>query len=676
MSNNNCRLALTLIGIMFFLAFMTGCSVLSLPEPQMVTASKILDVNNRTITTLFKQNRVQVSINQIPDVTQKAFIAVEDARFYQHFGLDPVRIIGAAWTDIKAGKLVEGGSTITQQTVKNLYLSRKKTFGRKFTEAWLAIQLERKYNKKQILEMYLNQIYFGQGAYGIETAAQTYFGKPAAQLDLAESAMLAGLPKAPNTYSPFQNWEGAKSRQRVALNRMVEAGFISSTEAQKAYREKLVLKSSSTSGVGKAPYFVNEVIKYVTEHYENGAAMLFSEGLTIYTSLDLNMQKAAENAFKQGLAGRRTSLEGALVAVDPANGYIKAMVGGRDFSQSKFNRAVQARRQPGSAFKPFLYTAAIDRGYTQGSTLTCEPVEFPEGNGRVYKPADYGTTPYHYRPFTLREALATSDNVVAVKLANEVGPAAIIEYARKMGITSSLRPYLSLALGTSEVTPLELTNAYATLASGGVKNEPLLVLKIVDKNGRVMEENKPRQQRVISGTTAFLVTDMLASVLQPGGTAPGVSSIVARPAAGKTGTTQNYHDAWFIGYTPSLAAGVYIGYDDPSKSVGSTGGTIAAPIWANFIAQALSSTTATNFAAPANIVRVKICADSGLLATPSSPRVFDASFAAGTEPKQYCSMHPYSGWPSETVPGEIYSTPLPDNFSGIRRRIRDWFFRP
>lgn len=674
------RSALTLVGILFIFTLITGCSALTLPKPEIVTASKILDVNNRTITTLFKQNRVQVSISQIPDVTQKAFVAVEDARFYKHFGLDPVRIIGAAWTDIKAGKLVEGGSTITQQTVKNLYLSREKTFGRKFIEAVLAIQLERKYSKKQILEMYLNQIYFGQGAYGIETAAQTYFGKPAAKLDLAESAMLAGLPKAPNTYSPFQNWEGARDRQSIALNRMVEAGFISSAEAEKARREKLVLKSSGGAGVGKAPYFVNEVIKYVTEHYENGATMLFSGGLTIYTTLDLDMQKAAENSFNNGLAGRKSSLEGALVAIDPTNGYIKAMVGGRDFTRSKFNRAVQAHRQPGSAFKPFLYTAAIDRGYTQGNTITCEPLEFPEGNGRIYKPTDYGTTPYHYRPFTLREALATSDNVVAVKLAGEIGPAAIIEYAKKMGITSNLRPYLSLALGTSEVTPLELTNAYGTLASGGIKNQSLLILKIVDKNGKVLEENKPRPERVISGTTAFLVTDMLASVLQPGGTAGGVSSIIARPAAGKTGTTQNYHDAWFVGYTPSLVAGVYIGYDDPSKSVGSTGGGIAAPIWANFVAQALRSTAAPEFPVPQGIVRVKICADSGLLATPYSPRTFDANFAAGTEPKQYCSLHPYSTWPNETVPGDPYSNPqgnpLPDNFSDFRHRIRNWFFRP
>jgi len=665
------------LGITFLVAVAGGCSALSLPKPQMMTASRVLDINNLPVTSLFKENRVQISIKEIPEVTQNAFIAVEDVRFYRHFGLDPIRILGAAWTDIKAGKFVEGGSTITQQTAKNLFLTREKTFGRKLIEAWLAIQLEIKYTKKQILEMYLNQIYFGQGAYGIETAAQTYFGKAAASLDLAESALLAGLPKAPNTYSPFQNWQGAEARQDIVLNRMVEAGFISSEEAEKARGEKLVLKSSSSAGEGKAPYFVNEVIKYVTEKYEDGAALLFSGGLTVYTTLDLNMQKAAENSFNNGLAGRSTSLEGALVAIDPTNGYIKAMVGGRDFSRSKFNRAVQAKRQPGSAFKPFLYTAAIDLGYTQGSTLTCEPVEFPDGTGgRVYKPTDFGTTPYHYRPFTLREALAISDNVLAVKLASEIGPAAIVDYAQKLGITSKLRPYLSLALGTSEVTPLELTGAYGTLASGGIKNEPLFILKIVDKNGQVLEENKPRSQRVISETTAFLVTDMLMSVVQPGGTAGSVSSVVARAAAGKTGTTQNFHDAWFVGYTPNLTAGVYIGYDDPGKSVGATGGGLAAPIWANFIAKALQDTAKTDFSVPQDIVRVTICADSGLLATENSPKTLPASFAAGTEPQQYCGLHSYNDWFNEIVPDNDYTNPLPNDSWGFRQRLRDWFFRP
>lgn len=665
--------------ISFSLA-LNGCSYLTLPKPDIPVASKIYDADNRLITTLYKENRLEVSISEVPALTQEAFIAVEDTRFYKHFGLDPIRILAAAWADLKAGKRVQGGSTITQQTVKNLYLSREKTFGRKIVEAWLAIQLERKYSKKEILGMYLNQIYFGQGAYGIEVAAQTYFGKHASDLDLAESAMLAGLPKAPNTYSPFQNWDGAKKRQKIVLNQMVEEGYITSSEAVKAENEKLVLKSTNLK-TGKAPYVMNEVIKYVTENYENGAQMLFSEGLSIYTTIDSDMQEEAEKAFDKQLAERK-SLEGALVAIDPSNGYIKAMVGGRDYSVSKFNRATQARRQPGSAFKPFLYAAAIDRGYTQGSTLTCEPVGFPQGTEKPYSPTDYGSVPYHNRPFILKKALAISDNIIAVKLANEVGAATAADYARKMGITSKLRPYLSLALGTSEVTPLEITGAYATLAAGGVKTEPMMIVKITDKNGKVLEEHKPKKQQVLSPETAFLVTDMMSAVLQPGGTASSLAGIISRPAAGKTGTTQDFRDAWFVGFTPDLAAGVYIGYDDPNKSVGVPGGKIAGPIWANFMAGALRDKTPVDFKVPSDIVQVQICTDSGLLATPYSPETITASFIRGSEPKEYCSEnYPYNSGLGENPPSGNQNPnlePDPRQYQipyGLRKKMLDWFYR-
>ncbi|HWI54967.1 MAG TPA: penicillin-binding protein 1A, partial [Desulfobacteria bacterium] len=631
----------------------------------------------RLITTLYKQNRVEVPVSQIPVETRNAFVAVEDARFYKHFGLDPLRIIGAAWKDLKAGETVEGGSTITQQTVKNIYLSSEKTIGRKLIEAWLAIQLERKYTKDEILGMYLNQIYFGQGAYGIEVASETYFGKPASRLNLAESAMLAGLPKAPNTYSPFQNWEGAKKRQKIVLNRMVETGYISQGEARKAEKQSIILKSAKKE-TGKAPYVVNEVIKYVTDNYENGAQMLFTKGLSIYTTIDLDMQKAAEEAFNDGLSGRN-SLQGALVAVDPSNGHIRAMVGGRDYSRSKFNRATQARRQPGSAFKPFLYTAAIDRGYTEASTLTCGPVEFPQGTGTPYRPTDYGDSPYHNRPFILKKALAISDNVISVKLANEIGPSVLVDYANRIGIKSKLRPYLSLALGTSEVTPLEITNAYASIASGGIRSEPLLISKIEDKSKKTLEENKPKQHRVISPETAYIVTDMMTAVLQPGGTASSLAGIVGRPAAGKTGTTQNYRDAWFVGFTPELAAGVYVGYDEPKKSVGIPGGRIAGPIWANFIARALQNKTPVDFPIPPNIVKAQVTTDAGLLAAPMSTDTMTASFLRGTEPKEF--PNPYNffnpGFQERLPDGNPDTSPLPGDRPGqeFRRRIVDWFYR-
>lgn len=657
------------ITITFILCLLfNGCSLLSLPQPQIPEASKIYDIHNKVITSLYKQNRVQVSIDQVPLVTQNAFIAVEDARFYKHFGLDPVRIIAAIWNDLKAGKLVQGASTITQQTARNLYLSHEKTFGRKFLEAWLAIQLESKYTKKQILEMYLNQIYFGQGAYGIEVATETYFGKQAAKLDLAESAMLAGLPKAPNNYSPFQNWNEAKKRQKTVLNRMVEVGFITKEQAAEAADEKLILKSISPKS-GTSPYVTDEVIKYITGRYETGAKMLFSEGLSIYTSIDLDMQKAAEKAFTNGMAARKPSLEGALVAIDPANGYIKALVGGRDYSSSKFNRAVQAHRQPGSTFKPFLYSAAIDKGYTQGSILTCEPVGFPQKNGTVYSPTDYGAIPYHYRPFTLKKALSISDNIVAVKLTNEIGPAAIVDYAHRMGIKSPLRAYLSLALGTSEVSPLELTSAYCTLASGGIKTEPILVLKIVDKSGRVLEENRLKKQWAISSLTAYLVTDMMTAVFQPGGTGSSLAGIIARPAAGKTGTTQNYRDAWFVGFTPDLAAGVYVGYDDPKKSVGIPGGQIAGPIWAKFMAEALKDRPPAEFPIPRGIVKVQICTDSGLLTNSYGADSQIASFVQGTEPTTYCTQY---GTGPQNGEGNNPSVNLGIPYN-LRQKMLDWF---
>ena len=652
-----------LVFLALIAAFTGGCSFLTLPTPKVPVASKVYDINNKVIATLYRENRVEIQVEKIPQMTRNAFIAVEDTRFYKHFGLDPVRIIGSAWHNLRSGKLVEGGSTITQQTVKNLYLSREKTFGRKFREALLAIQMERKHSKDEILELYLNQIYFGHGAYGIEIASQTYFNKPASDLDLAESAMLAGLPKAPNTYSPFKDWEKARGRQKTVLERMTDAGFITRKEADEAFREKLVLKSG-TAKTETASYFISEVIQYLTDKYEDGAEMLYADGISVYTTLDLKMQKAAEASFNSVLQNQDGQLEGALVAIEPGIGHIRAMVGGRDFSRSKFNRAVQAKRQPGSAFKPFLYTAAIDSGYTQGSTFTCEYVEFPQDNGKLYTPSDYGSNPYHNRALTLKEALKISDNIIAVRLANEVTPQVMAEYARKMGMESGLRPYLSLALGTSEVTPLEITGAYSTLASGGIKSKPLFILKITDKKGRVIEENTPVTERVISDSTAYLVTDMLSAVFEPGGTAGSLSGIISRPAAGKTGTTQNYRDAWFVGYTPHLAASVYIGYDNPEKAVGIPGGKIAGPIWARFMSEALENIPPVEFTVPPDIVTVNICTDTGLLATPLSPDTIRASFLKGTEPREYCTLHFFSG--SENGAGLWNSWQgLRDNDSGF-----------
>jgi 1A family penicillin-binding protein len=612
---------------------LAGCSAQSLIDADFPVPSKILDANGKVITTVDEENRIPVSLDNISSYMQQAIVAIEDSRFYQHNGVDPVGLARALWRNIETRSIVEGGSTISQQLVKNLYLGPERTVGRKIQEVFLTIQLERKHTKDEILEMYLNQIYFGQGAYGVEAAARTYFNKPAKDLGLAESAMLAGVPRAPSIYAPSRNFEGAKARQATVLNRMVELGMISPEQAQQAGGQYLEPSKVPVS-VRKAPYFTNEIMNYIETNYPNGLETLYSGGLSIYTTLDLNMQEAAEKAVSQGLKGSDRELDGALVAVDPKTGQVKAMVGGKDYARSQLNRAV-ARFQPGSAFKPFLYAAAIDSGYTPGSTITCEPVSFPQTGGARYEPHDYQGG-YHNRPFTLKEALYTSDNVVAVRLTNQVGADKVANYARRMGVESPLRPVLSLPLGTSEVTPLELASAYIPLANRGIKAEPYFIQKITDRNGRILEEHKPKLEQAIDEKTAYIVTDILTAVLKPGGTAPNIDAAVGRPAAGKTGTTENLKEAWFVGYTPDLVAAVYIGYDDKNKVTGQTGAQIAAPIWASFAKAALNNVPISNFTMPNGVIKVNICAEDGLLAGPLTPRSIEAAFIQGTEPIAVC----------------------------------------
>lgn len=620
------------------LLLLAGCTPLfQLPALEVGQPARIYDRKGRLIAIVGPNNTTQVPLTEISPYLPKAVVAVEDERFYHHPGIDFFAIFRALSRNLRAGKIVEGGSTISQQLAKNLFLSQERTVTRKIKEVYYTFLLERQLSKDEILEKYLNTVYFGHGAYGAEAAARIYFGKPARQLTLAESALLAGLLKMPSRLDPFLNFQEAKSRQELVLDRMVAAGMISPAEARAARAEKIVLRPGQAPP-GKAPYFVQEVVNYVIGKYTNGTRLLAAGGLSIYTTLDLEMQQAAEEALVQGLKNFDPELEGALVAVEPKSGRILAYVGGRDYRRSPFNR-VLARRQPGSAFKPFVYTAAIDNGYTAGTTISCEPTEYPQPDGSVYRPTDYDPAqPYHYRPFTLQEALAISDNVVAVRLNHMLGPEKGKEYAEKMGITSPLRPYLSLVLGTSEVTPLEMATAYATLASGGIRAKPFFITKIVDSRGRVLEENKPAAARVLDEKTCAIVTWMLQGVLKPGGTAAAAGAVLERPAAGKTGTSQNYADAWFVGYTPDIAAAVYIGYDNPTRSVQATGGGIAAPIWVRFINAALKNVPPRDFPLPPGVVKVRICPDSGFLAPPGAPYL-EALFVAGTEPLTYCPEH-------------------------------------
>lgn len=614
-------------------AISTGCSASPDVNLEIPFESKILDANGQLIATISRENRIPVPLENVSPYMQKAIIAIEDARFYSHHGVDPIGMARALFRNIKAGAVLEGGSTITQQLAKNLYLDPRRTLGRKIEELTITIQLERKYTKDEILGMYLNQIYFGQGAYGIEAAARTYFNKNAKDLDLAESAMLAGVPRAPSIYNPSADFKAAKERQSAVLARMVELGLLEQDKADKAAGEYLQPLKTPVS-LKKAPYFTGEIINHFEQNYPAGLELLYSGGITIYTTLDINMQDAAEKALSEALRGGDPQINGALVAMDPKTGQIRALVGGKDYGASQFNRAV-SKIQPGSTFKPFLYAAAIDHGYTQATIIDCEPASYTLAGGATYQPKDFQGS-YHYRPFTLKEALFTSDNVVAVRLNDRVGPSLTAAYARRMGIDSEIKPVLSLPLGTSEVTPLELARAYGCLANGGVKSSPYYIAKVTDSYGRVLEEHYPELEQALDEKTAYIVTDMLSAVLKPGGTAPTVASIIQRPAAGKTGTTENFKDAWFVGYTPDLAAAVYIGYDEKNKGTGRTGAQLAAPVWASFIKEALKDMTPREFPVPEGMVRVRICPDDGLLAGNLNTQALEAVFVMGTEPTQLC----------------------------------------
>ncbi len=628
------------LAMIIIILLTAACAALiELPEAEMPATSVILDINGQVISSVFEQqHRIPVNLDEISPYFLKAIISIEDHRFFQHHGIDLQAIARAFLRNLRARTTLEGGSTITQQTAKVLFLSPERTYSRKLKEALLTIQLERQYTKREILERYVNLIYYGHGAYGIETAAQTYFNKSAKDLDLSESAILAGLVRGPAFYSPFTRPEAAKARQSTVLTRMVELEVITEAEAAAALDKDLNL-AQERGRFRQAPYFTSMVIEYVTENFDDGADLLYRGGLEIHTTLDLQLQRAAEQAFSEGLANWDPELEGAFVAIDPNTGYIKAMVGGRNFSRSQVNRALTARRQPGSAFKPFLYAAAIDRGYTGASVIEWEPVSYQLPNGNTWEPTEFGGRTFPNQNFTLKTALAVSSNVIAAKLVKEITPEELAAYAKRMGINSPLRPFLSLALGTSEVNPLEITSAYGTFATNGVKAEPIFIREIRDQQQRVIMEKRPNLQVAINEKTAYILTDMMTAVIQPGGTAGGVAAIINRPGAGKTGTTNDFRDAWFIGYTPDIVAGVYIGYDDFAKSVGASGGSIAAPIWANFIAKGYQDVPAKEFRVPEGIIHTNICSDTGMLATAQCPSAIQVAFVVGSEPTEPCPWH-------------------------------------
>lgn len=592
------RRFLWIVGILVFLIIagagcgFIGATMSDLPEVANVkpaASSQIYDVHGNLITTVHAtENRLPVKLSQVPKDLQNAFIATEDNRFYSHHGVDPIGIMRAIWVNIAHDGVAEGGSTITQQLARNVFLTQDRTLKRKIMEAMLAIRIEQYYTKQEILEMYLNQIYFGQGAYGVQAAAHVYFGKNVQDLDLAQSAMLAGLPQSPNYYSPLTNYKAGKARQAVVLGQMVKYDYIDQATADKAKDEDLGLreKSEAAHSDNNASYFIDYVISEIAEKYGDDA--VYKDGLKIYTTIDMKAQDAAVQAMHnlpnfytddKGL----TQPQGALIAINPHNGYIVAMVGGR--GDDSFNRAVLAERQPGSAFKPFVYLAAIQDGMTPGTVMDDKKIEF---NG--WSPKNYEGT--YSGQMTLRYALQHSVNTIAVQLADAVGMRKVLNLASSLGITTlddSKDNNLAAALGglTNGVKPIDMAVAYGTLANGGVKVKPVAITKIVDRNGQVVEENSTEEQRVVDPKYAYVIMNMLESVMS-GGTGGGAS--IGRPAAGKTGTTDESKDAWFVGYTPDLVAAVWMGDDYGIETLdGITGGTVPAVIWRDFMSQALNA---------------------------------------------------------------------------------------
>lgn len=571
-------------------------------------SSQVFDSHGRLITTLHSdQNRLPIDINKVPQNLQNAFIAAEDNRFYEHIGIDPIGIFRAIFANLTNRGIAQGGSTITQQLAKNAFLSQEQTLKRKIQEAMLALEIEHKYSKKEILEMYMNQIYFGQGAYGIQTAAKTYFNKDVNELTLTQCAMLAGLPKSPNYYSPFNNLNEAKKRKNVVLDHMVKYGYVSAAEAEDAKNQDLGLsKSHQSKEADEYASFIDYVSQQVAKKYGDDA--LYKEGLKIYTTMDVDKQHAAVRAMRN-LPNNYTDENGltqpqaAIVSIDPKTGHILAMVGGR--GQDSFNRASMAVRQPGSAFKPFVYLTALQHDMTPDTTMDDQPVTYgswsPKNAGGSYS----GT-------MTLSDALAHSVNTIAVQLADKVGTKNIIANAKKMGITTldAKDDNLAMALGglTKGVTPLEMASAYGTFANKGVHVKPTAIVKILDRDGNVLEdastlEKEETKTRVMSEREAYEMTTMLEGVIDHG---TGTAAAIGRPAAGKTGTTDDNKDAWFVGYTPDIVTAVWIGDDTGSHSLGEIyGGTIPAEIWKDYMSSATSDESGGDFSAPSGMERRK-----------------------------------------------------------------------
>jgi penicillin-binding protein 1A len=711
--------------------------------------SQVFGDDGSLVGEFFLERRIVVPVNKMPRKLIQAFVSAEDANFYSHTGIDYLGIMRAAFKNVLSMSKKEGASTITQQVTKSMLLSPEKKFSRKIKEAILAKRMEERLSKDEILYLYLNQIYLGSGAYGVQAAAETYFGKNVEQLNLAEMSMLAGLPKAPNTYSPIKHLDKARERQGYVLERMTKEGYITPVEAEHAKSTPIVLQPMKKVNNDQSAYFLEHIRIQLEQKY--GEDQLYKGGLKIYTTMNAAMQRAAYDSLRKGLkevdkrqgfrgptkylsetdvdtfcskiedsidsvilktgetyqgvvvgfnpekgealvrVGERKGIlsrknmswagkpgmvnhygkpekgnkgltlgsvievsvvspeinkegaqfaldqtpevQAALVSIDPRSGGIKAMVGGYDFKKSQFNRAMQAKRNAGSAFKPIIYAAALDKGLTPATITEDAPVEYPDGAGGIWKPQNYD---HEFRgPVTMREALTYSINIVSVKIMEQIGAQYTAEYAKKLGFTSQIPANLALALGAASISPNELTSAYAVFANNGMLTPQYYITKVTDTEGTVLQETPPPVPiPVISPETAYVITNLMQSVVSSG--TGHRASVIGRPVAGKTGTTNGAKDAWFIGYIPQLVTGVWVGYDqERSLGSGGTGGQAAAPIWGDYMQKAIMSLPAEDFTAPENVSFVLINPRTGKLGKEGTPGAVMECFIKGTEPSAY-----------------------------------------
>jgi len=607
-------------------------------RPDAVT--RIYSTDKVVLAELFVEKREPVPLEAIPRLLKAALVATEDRKFYRHSGVDLKGIARAIIKDIKAGEFVEGASTITQQLSKTLFLTHRKTLVRKIKEAILAFQLERRYTKDEILELYLNQVYFGSGAYGVQSAAKIFFEKSVKDLSLAECALVAGMPKSPSRYSPLVNQDLAIKRRNIVLKQMRDVDIISVAAYQQALKEELHTNGRKLN-TAKAPYFV-EFIKGLLEN-ELGSTRVYKSGLSVFTTLDYRKQLAAENAIAKGLGDlvhrmqqrqiAEPAPQAALVCIDLASGGILSMVGGKDFHTNRFNRATMALRQPGSAFKPFVYAYAIEHGFAQNKIILDAPVVYKGAqDGKDWKPENFSLD--YKGEMTLRHALVISQNIPAVRLLEMLGPYSVAQFAQQLGIKSPLGSDLSLALGTSEVTLMDLTSAYSAFPNKGEKIKPFGVLEIVDRQGHVIWRAKPQKRLVMSRAGAAIVTNMLEGVVSEG--TGRQARILGRAVAGKTGTTNDYKDALFIGFSPSMIAGVW-GGQDGGGSLGEkeTGARAALPIWIDFMNAAFQKEPHQYFDIPDDVSQIRMDPVTGLPQPENSKQAVVALFKKGTEPSKF-----------------------------------------